>query len=53
MSDVLKTTFETALQTVQTDVMGMVEIALPIALGIAGLFMAITLGIGFFKNVAH
>ena len=53
MSDSMKTVFETALQTVQSDVSGMVEIALPIGLGIAGLFMAITLGVGFFKNLAH
>jgi hypothetical protein len=31
----------------------MVTTALPIGLGIMGLFLAIRLGIGFFKSVAH
>ena len=53
MSDALTTAFQTALQTVQTDVTGMVTTALPIGLGIAGLFMAIRLGIGFFRSIAH
>lgn len=53
MSDVLKTALTTAFTSVQTDVTSMVELALPIGLGIMGLFMAIRLGIGFFRSVAN
>lgn len=53
MTTELKTVFTTALETVATDVTGMVGIAFPIALGIMGLFLAIRLGIGFFKSVAN
>ena len=53
MSEALQTAFSTALTTVQTDVVSMVETALPIGLGIMGLFLAIRLGISFFRSVAH
>jgi hypothetical protein len=51
-SDLLSV-FETAFKGVQTDVTSMVTTALPIGLGIMGLFLAIRLGIGFFKSVAN
>lgn len=53
MSEALQTAYSTALTTVQTDVTTMVSTALPIGLGIMGLFLAIRLGIAFFKSVAH
>jgi hypothetical protein len=53
MSEALLTTFTTAFTQVQTDVTSMVTTALPIGLGIMGLFMAIRLGVGFFKSVAN
>lgn len=53
MSEALTQAFTTALTTVQTDVNGMVTAALPIGLGIMGLFLAIRLGIGFFRSIAH
>lgn len=42
-----------AFTAVATDVVSIVKIGLPIGLGIMGLFLAIRLGIGFFKSVAH
>ena len=51
MSEALTTAFTGALTQIQTDVVDMVTLAFPIGLGIMGLFMAIRLGIGFFKSV--
>ena len=48
----LQTAFTTALGTIQTDVMGYVTSALPVALAIMGLFIAVKLGIKFFKSTA-
>lgn len=48
----LQTVFETALSTVQTDVMGFIGKAMPVGLAIAGTFIAIRLGVKFFKSVA-
>lgn len=53
LSSDLLSVFQTAFQGVQTDVTSMVTTALPIGLGIMGLFLAIRLGIGFFKSVAN
>lgn len=44
---------QTAFTQVQADVVEMVKTALPIGLGIMGLFLAIRLGIGFFRSVAN
>lgn len=44
--------FTTSLGVIQTDVLGYVSAALPVALVIVGTFMAIKLGIKFFKSVA-
>lgn len=44
---------QTAFTQVQTDVAAMVKMALPVGLGIMGLFLAIRLGIGFFRSVAN
>lgn len=42
-----------AFTGIANDVKGVVGIGLPIALGITGLFLAVRLGIGFFKSVAN
>lgn len=52
MADIT-TAFGTALATVQTDVLGMVKVALPVGLVIMGTFIAVRLGIGFFKSIAR
>mgnify|MGYP003301004658 CR=1 FL=1 len=52
-TNTMQTAFQTALNTVQTDVMAYVEIALPVGLAIMGLFLAIRLGIRFFRSVAN
>ncbi len=53
VSDAMKAAYSTALQGVQADVAAMVTTALPYALGIMGLFLAIRLGIGFFRSIAN
>ncbi len=49
----LSEVMQTAFTQVQTDVVEMVKMALPIGLAIMGLFLAIRLGIGFFRSVAN
>ena len=49
----LKTAFSTAVTQVQTDVGSMMSTALPAGLLIMGGFMAIRLGVRFFKSVAN
>lgn len=44
--------FTTAFTSISTDVNSMVKVALPIGLGIMGLFLAIRLGIRFFRSIA-
>ena len=53
VTEAMTTAFTTALQSVQGDVSAMVTIALPVGLGIMGLFLAIRLGIGFFRSIAN
>lgn len=48
----LESVFQSGLTAIQSDVTGFVKIAFPVGLGIAGLFLAIRLGIRFFKSVA-
>lgn len=50
--EALTTAFGTALTTIQTDSLGLITKAAPIALGIAGIFIAVRLGMRFFKSVA-
>ena len=49
----MTTAFTTALDAVKGDVSAMVTIALPVGLAIMGLFLAIRLGIGFFRSIAN
>lgn len=44
--------FMEAFQSINVDVNSMVKVALPIGLGIMGLFLAIRLGIRFFRSIA-
>ncbi len=52
MTETLTTAFSTALATIQSDVMDMIAIALPIGLAIFGVFIAIRLAMKFFRQVA-
>lgn len=49
----LKTAFSTAVGQVQTDVGSMMSLALPAGLIIMGGFLAIRLGISFFKSITQ
>lgn len=49
----MKEAFNQAISAVSGDVASLVSSALPVALGIMGLFLAINLGIGFFRSVSH
>lgn len=48
----MQTAFGTALATIQTNAMSFITTALPVALGIMGVFIAVKLGIRFFKGAA-
>lgn len=45
--------FSTAFNAIKTDVTGVVVTALPVGLGIMGLFLAVRLGISFFRSIAR
>lgn len=47
----MTTIFQTALDTIKTDVFSYIQVALPVGLVIAGTFIAIKLGINFFKSI--
>ena len=47
----MTTVFQTALDTIKTDVFSYIQVALPVGLVIAGTFIAIKLGINFFKSI--
>ena len=49
----LVTTFDTALKVVQTDAVSMMSTALPVGLGIAGVGIAVRLGMRFFRSLAN
>ena len=44
--------FTTAFTSISADVNSMIKVALPIGLGIMGLFLAVRLGIRFFRSIA-
>lgn len=52
MSEAMTTAFDTAIKGIQTDATGLITTALPVALGIVGVFIAVNLGIRFFRSVA-
>lgn len=45
--------FTTAFNAVKADVSSVVVTALPVGLGIMGLFLAVRLGISFFRSIAR
>lgn len=49
----LVTAFDTALKVVQTDAVSMMSTALPVGLGIAGVGIAVRLGMRFFRSLAN
>lgn len=53
VTEAMKTALTAAFEGVAADVASIATLALPVGLGIAGLFIAIRLGIGFFKSVAN
>lgn len=53
ITEALKTAFSTAVNQVTADVSSMMGVALPAGLLIMGGFLAIRLGINFFKSVAN
>lgn len=53
ITDAMKTAFDSGVTAVQTDVSDMVTLALPAGMAIMGLFMAIRLGISFFRSLAN
>lgn len=48
----LQDAFKAGIEAVATDVMGFATVALPVALGIVGLFLAVRYGMKFFKTVS-
>lgn len=52
MSEGVKTALQTAMTGVKTDVLGIVEIAVPAALAIVAVVMSIKMGVRFFKSIA-
>lgn len=51
--DTLKTALTTAFTGVKTDTLDIMGVALPAALGIVSVVMAVKIGINFFKSVAQ
>lgn len=43
--------FEAAIELIKTDVVTMITTALPVGLGIVGMFMTAKLGIKFFRSI--
>lgn len=48
----IKTMFSSALSSIQGDVNGLIGLALPVGLSIAGTFLATKLGVRFFKGIS-
>lgn len=47
----LPTLLQTALNSVQTNVQGMIGVAMPIGLGIMGTILAVRIGVRFFRGL--
>ena len=52
MSEAMTTAVKTAFTSIKTDVSSMMETALPVALAIVGIGLAVTLGVKFFKKIS-
>ncbi len=53
VTEAMKTALTDAFSGIASDVTSIATLALPIALSIAGLFIAIRLGVKFFKSVSN
>lgn len=53
ITEAMKTALGDAFTGVANDVTSIATIALPVALSIAGLFIAVKLGVKFFKSVSN
>lgn len=53
VTEAMKTALSDAFSGVASDVISIASIALPVALSIAGLFIAVRLGVKFFKSVSN
>ena len=53
VKEAMKTAFSDSIKGVANDVISIATIALPVALSIAGLFIAVRLGVRFFKSVSN
>ena len=53
MSSTLQTAMTTAFTGVRNDVLANLEVAVPAALGIVAVVMAVKIGIKFFKSIAN
>lgn len=49
----INTAFTTAVGAIKTDTISMIETALPAGLAIAGIMIAVRLGINFFRSIAN
>lgn len=52
MTEAMQTAFSTAVEGIKSDVTKMIGVAMPAGLGIAGIMIAVRLGISFFKSIA-
>lgn len=52
MSEGMTTAVDTAFKAIKADVSSMMTTALPVALAIVGIGLAITLGVKFFKKIS-
>lgn len=52
MSESLKLALTTAMTTVKSDVLEIMEVAVPAALAVVGVVMAVKIGVNFFKSLA-
>lgn len=52
MSETIKSALTTAMTSVKTDVLDILEVAVPAALAVVGVVMAIKIGVKFFKSLA-
>lgn len=52
MSESMTTAVKSAFSSIKTDVVSMMETALPVALAIVGIGLAVMLGVKFFKKIS-
>lgn len=52
MNEAMSTAVDTAFKAIKTDVTSMMSTALPVALAIVGIGLAVALGVKFFKKIS-